>query len=390
MLVLSFYYHPDLSAGSFRTTALVAALRERAPPGAHFEVLTTVPNRYHTFSLDAPEDEGDDTVHIHRIRLPTHRSDMSGQSRAFLTFARRARAYTRGKQYDIVFATSSRLMTAALGAWISRSAGARLYLDIRDLFVDTISEVLPRAVLGMRYALSALESWTMQRAERINLVSQGFEGYFRARYPRSCLSFFTNGIDDAFLAVEPKQTAAAASMGPRVVLYAGNIGEGQGLHNILPGLARALAGRAHFIVIGDGGRRAALERALQEEGVRNVELRPPVSRERLLAEYREADVLFLHLGALSAFEKVLPSKLFEYAATGKPILAGVAGYAARFVREEIANAGVFAPCSVPEAVRAFEHLRIETQPRPEFIAKFSRAHIARAMADDILTLARPE
>ena len=84
----------------------------------------------------------------------------------------------------------------------------------------------------------------------------------------------------------------------------------------MPGLARALRGRARFVVIGDGGRRAALEQALQAAGTDNVELRAPVARDRLIEEYRRADVLFLHLGAHAAFEKVLPSKLFEYAALG--------------------------------------------------------------------------
>ena len=76
-------------------------------------------------------------------------------------------------------------------------------------------------------------------------------------------------------------------------------------------------------MIGDGSRKAALDLAVA--GLDNVELRPPMARTQLLEAYRSADVLFLHLGAVPAFEKVLPSKLFEYAALGKPILAGVAG-----------------------------------------------------------------
>ncbi len=55
LLVVSFYYSPDLAAGSFRATALVAALRERAPPGTHIDVVTTLPNRYRTFARVAPE-----------------------------------------------------------------------------------------------------------------------------------------------------------------------------------------------------------------------------------------------------------------------------------------------------------------------------------------------
>lgn len=385
MLILSFYYPPDLSAGSFRTTALVGALRERAPPGTQIDVLTTLPNRYKSFTKEAAELDVDEGLEIRRIALPTHSSDMRGQSRAFLHFARRTLQFTSGRNYDLVFATSSRLMTAALGSWIARRKRAPLYLDIRDIFVETISELLsgPAAWLVER-AFSLVESWTMRRADRINLVSAGFEEYFRTRYPGVPLACFTNGIDSEFLDLPPVPAARANGDSRALILYAGNIGEGQGLHEILPGLAHALRERARFVVIGDGGRRRALERAVA--GLDNIELRAPVQRGELITAYRSADVLFLHLGGYSAFEKVLPSKLFEYAALGKPVLAGVAGYAARFVRDEIANAAVFTPCDVAGGVAAFESLEVVDRPRPEFIAKYARDSIARAMAEDILQL----
>ncbi len=386
ILLLSFYYPPDLCAGSFRTGSLVAALRERAPPRVQLDVVTTMPNRYSSFGRDAPEVEMLDGLEIHRVRLPSHDSDMAGQSRAFVRFARGAFARVRDRNYDLVFATSSRLMTAALGAWIAGAQRAPLYLDIRDIFADTIEDVLPRIVAWpVARAFSRIERWTVRRANRINLVSPGFEEYFRARYPGSALSGFTNGIDDEFLGA-PLQAGRSRSDRRPVVLYAGNIGEGQALHRILPGLARELRARCRFVIIGDGGRRDALERSLAASGVDNVELRRPMPRDALLREYRDADVLFLHLGAQSAFEKVLPSKVFEYAALGKPILAGVSGYAARFIREEITNAAVFPPCDIDEAISAFSKLEIAVRGRSEFVAKYARANIARAMADDVLAL----
>ena len=224
----------------------------------------------------------------------------------------------------------------------------------------------------------------MRRADRINLVSRGFEDYFRRSYGDRPLAWFSNGVDEEFVAAAPAAATLGRSAAEVVVLYAGNIGEGQGLHEVLPQLAAALRGRARFVVIGDGGRRAVLERAL--ESTDNVELRPPVSRSVLLEAYLAADVLFLHLGARRAFEKVLPSKVFEYAALGKPILAGVAGYAARFLREEVVNAAVFPPGDVAAAVHAFASLRRGDYPRPAFVARYARAAIARAMADDVLSL----
>jgi glycosyltransferase involved in cell wall biosynthesis len=388
LLVLSFYYEPDLSAGSFRTTALVKALRERAPPGTQIDVITTLPNRYSSFQRLAPELETHSGVQIRRIALPSHHSDALGQSLAFASFARGACAYAAKRRYDIVYASSSRLLTAALGAWIARRQCARLYLDIRDIFVDTIGDVLPPlAARAARAVLSRLESWTIRRADRINLVSPGFEEYFRTRYGAASFAGFTNGIDEEFLAASTTDATRAARGGRATVLYAGNIGEGQALHQILPQLAAAVRDQARFVVIGDGSRRRALESALAAAGVDNVELRPPLPRDELIREYQAADVLLLHLGRQPAFEKVLPSKVFEYAALGKPILAGVAGYAARFIREELDNAAVFPPCDSAAAVAAWHSLRLSDCPRPRFVARYRRAQIAQAMADDVFALA---
>jgi glycosyltransferase involved in cell wall biosynthesis len=265
-LVLSFYYEPDLCAGSFRTTALVAVLRERAPFRTQIDVLTTLPNRYGTFSHVAAE------------------------------------------------------------------------LD--------------------------------------------------AEFSDRLLAWFTNGIDEEFLVAAGAASTRAVGDPCTVVLYAGNIGESQGLHEVLPRLAIALRERARFIVIGDGGRRAALAAAIAAAGVDNIELLAPRPRAELPSAYRAADVLFLHLGRLAAFENVLPSKLFERAALAKPILAGVAGYAARFVHEEISNAAVFGPCDVPAAVIAFGSLQLTGRPRPDFVGKYARTQIARAMADDVLAVVR--
>lgn len=389
LLVLSFYYSPDLSAGSFRATALVQALRQLAPH-AQIDVVTTLPNRYSSFNQAAQEIESHDGLEIRRIPLPAHRSDMLGQSRAFAHFARRSLAHTAARAYDAVFATSSRLMTAALGARIARRGHTRLYLDLRDIFVETIHDVLPGPLgFPVKHAFAALERWTIRSADRINLVSPAFESYFRERYGELSLAAFTNGVDDEFVAaaLAGDGTRTPAADGRLRIVYAGNIGESQALHEIVPPLARELRDQAQFIVIGDGGRRAALAAALEAQNVGNVELRAPVARSELLAAYRAADVLFLHLGPQPAFERVLPSKLFEYAAIGKPVLAGVGGYSARFVRDEISNAAVFAPTDVRGAVTALRSLRIADAPRPEFVAKFARSSIAVAMARDILQLA---
>jgi len=387
ILVLSFYFRPDLSAGSFRTTAFVDALEQKMSVDGQIDVLTTLPNRYSSFSVDAPAEEKAPGLSIVRIALPPHQSGMFDQARAFISFAREVSRHTRGQKYDLVFATSSRLMTAVLGAWVARNSRIPLYLDIRDIFVDTIKDVLPKhfSVLA-KPVFAVLERWAINSASKVNLVSQGFSEYFSARFPRQRFSYFSNGIDDEFLSL-PIPESVPRTNDVVEVLYAGNLGEGQGLHAIVPDLAKRMHGKIRFKIIGDGGRKEVLRAALVRADIDNVEMLPPMKRAQLIEAYQAADVLFLHLNDYDAFRKVLPSKLFEYGAMGKPIWAGVSGYAAEFMRTELDNSAVFHPCNAVEAELVFGQLRLQNQPRARFAAKFARINIANEMANDVVNMA---
>lgn len=386
LLFLTFYFPPDLSAGSFRSHALVQQLTKQLPRSSTIDVLTTVPNRYRSFERNPPELEQDGIATIRRIPVTRHQSGLVDQSRTFLSFAKGVWRSTSGAEYDLVFATSSRLMTAALGASLSKAKSAPLYLDIRDIFVDTVKDVFkgPTAAT-MLPGLAFVEGRTVRSAKRVNLVSRGFEHYFASRYPAIPFDFFTNGIDDEFLA---EDWTGPGSSGKRArVLYAGNVGQGQGLHAILPALAARTARTHEYVIVGDGGARRQLEEKLAPSGLENVKLVSPVGRDELMHMYREADILFLHLNDLPAFEKVLPSKVFEYAATGKPLLAGVGGFARRFIMDEISNSGVFRPCDVDDAVSTIRKLELRQTDRREFVETYRRDEIMRRMASSVLATA---
>ena len=263
-----------------------------------------------------------------------------------------------------------------------------LYLDIRDIFVETLHQILPsRLSFWIKPIFSCIERWTFTKASRINLVSKGFQSYIQARYPQASLCWFSNGIDPEFSSLEHATDEPAEPKEYIKIVYAGNIGEGQGLHVILPALAKRLEAKGvRFKIIGDGGRIEQLKLALQQTGCQQVDVLPPMDRASLIREYQAADILFLHVNHYQAFQCVLPSKLFEYAAVGKPILAGLAGYPAQFVKDEIDNAAIFLPCDVDGAEKALATLIMETRQRKQFIEKYARQHIMDAMVRDILSL----
>ena len=387
ILILSFHYFPDLCAGSFRSTAFVEQLKEKAGDGTQIDVLTTLPNRYATYKVEAPIDEQKAGVSIHRIALPRHESGMLDQAFAFVYFVREVNRYIKNKQYDLVYATSSRLMAAVLGAWVSRRKKAILYLDIRDIFVETLGDIFPPwiSIVAVPW-FSLLEKWSFSRAQCINLVSKGFAPYFNKRYPKQKLTWFTNGIDPEFMNITGDATSILTKK--MTILYAGNVGEGQGLHRVIPQLALRLEGHAQFKIIGDGGRLTQLKSAVEAAQCQNVDIVAPLGREALIREYMAADILFIHLNDHASFLRVLPSKIFEYAATGKPIWAGVSGYAGEFIRAEVSNSAIFDPCDVDQALDVLPRLQRETSMRHHFIQKYQRSHIMEQMALELLSLLR--
>lgn len=331
------------------------------------------------------EDEEVNQLKVQRIKLPAHNSGMKDQIKSFYCFYKEALRRTKSQEYDLVIATSSRLFTAYLGSQIAKKKSAKLYLDIRDIFVDTLKDVLSKKLLFILLPfLKYIESRTFKSAGRINLVSEGFKEYFTQFQPLEDLEFYTNGIDDEFIVDVVPQEAHK----PVRILYAGNIGEGQGLHKIIPQICAESNVDLEFNVIGDGGQYKLLKDKIEELDLKNVNLIPPVTRQELKRYYSNSDVLFLHLNAYQAFEKVLPSKLFEYGSLGKPIWAGVAGYASKFIHENLTNAVVFRPTSSADALRQFEKLVLESKLRDQFIERFKRETIMKKMVTSILEFGR--
>jgi glycosyltransferase involved in cell wall biosynthesis len=380
-----------LCAGSFRNSPLAIQLAKLAKErNIIVEVYTTMPNRYSTFESSAPESEQLDNLIIHRIVLPPHKSGMLDQVFSFKRFYSEVLRLNKNKKADLVFASSSRLFTAYLGYRLSKFANAPLYLDIRDIFVDTMNDVFKSKILniGILPFLKLFERKTFSHAKHINLISGGFRQYF-TKFNQSNFTFFTNGIDDEFLLRSKVNSTDSRVKKRKTIVYAGNVGEGQGLHKIIPGVARKLKNEIHFLVIGDGGMKKILQQEIHRFKLENVELKNPVNRLELQKIYTGSDYLFIHLNDYPAFRKVLPSKVFELATYNKPIIAGVSGFAAEFIKSEVSDSFVFDPCNVDQLVAFLKSDNpSDVIDRIEFKNKFRRNNINNMMAESILQYVR--
>ncbi len=387
IVYLTFYFKPDLCAGSFRNSPLAVELAKQAKlKDVFIEVYTTIPNRYSSFDIDAPQYEEVDNLRIHRILLPPHKSGMIDQVLSFLKYYNEVLTLNKGKKVDFVFASSSRLFTAFLGYRIAKKSQTPLYLDIRDIFVDTMNDVFKSKFLKILIlpVLKLIESKTFNYAKHINLISGGFKEYFNI-YNKSSFTFYSNGIDDEFIHEKNIISNQLNDSRQKTIVYAGNIGEGQGLDKIIPQAAKLLGNKFQFLIIGDGGTKNLLQLAIQKMELKNVILKNPIPRKELQVEHNNADYLFLHLNDYPAFRKVLPSKIFELSTFNKPILAGVSGFSAQFIKDEIRNSFVFNPCDFESLVNHLLNFKVNSNiERSDFIEKFKRSKINENMATSIL------
>ena len=386
LLILSFYYKPDLSACSFRSTALVKSLSKKLCGNDEIEVITTMPNRYKSLRNPALPFEENGNIKIHRISLPDFKIKFFDQAFAFISYWIRVKKLIKNQDYNLIFVTSGRFFSAFLGAIIAKNTKIPFYLDIRDILSDGISDVVKSrfAKFFLIPIIKSAEKFSVISATHLNLVSEGFKDSFK--FYKGKITFFTNGIDNTFLENDFEKEFDYDQNKPKIITYAGNIGEGQGLEKIIPETAKRLKGKYIFNIIGDGGTKRRLMKKLADLQIDNVNLITPVNRDELIKYYQESDFLFLHLNNYEAFKKVLPSKIFEYGATHKPIIAGVDGYARKFVKEHIEDALIFEPCNVEEFIALLENYKPEVISREDFVEKFRRETILDEMADSILKL----
>ena len=385
ILLLSFSYPPDIGPGSLRAKSIVDALLKKGPSDLKIKVITTMPNRYHTLEISASQYERNKKVSIQRINLPKHKNGTFDQVKAFISYALAVRKLISNKTFDIIVVTSSRLMTASLGAWVSKKTKSKLYLDIRDLFTDTMDSLLKDKPLRIFMPFFyILENWTIKSAKKLNVVSPAFANYITKISPDLSPSTYTNGVDKLFLG--QNYSTNKKKIKP-LILYIGNIGDGQGLDKIIPRASMEFK-EINFKLIGDGSAKKALTDNRLFRLQTNIEVLKPVKRNELIKEYKNADILFLHLNDYKAFHKVLPSKIFEYAATGKPILAGVAGFAGKFLKNNVKGVEIFYPGDINGMKLGLQRLLNGPNiiDRTDFCKNYSREKIMQKLSEDILSL----
>ena len=363
ILYVSHYFPPEMGAPAGRVAGLA---REWARAGHEVHVLTGFP--HHPTGIIPPEyrrafrrgflRERVDGYDVHRTWIfPAANRGKFRRSLNYASFMASA-AVTgalRIERPDVMVATSPQLLCAVAGHLLAKRFGTPLVMEVRDLWPESLvavgasrhSSALVRMLerLACQMYRRASHVVTITEAQRAAIVAEGISG--------ERVSVVPNGVDDVFF----ENRAAQPNGGRFVVTYIGTLGMAHRLETLLEA-ARMLRDDAgvEFRIVGEGARREALEARAKELQLTNVQFvgeRPRGEVPRWIAESSACVVL---LRRTEVFLTVVPSKMLEIMAGGRPIILGVEGEARALL--ERASAGLsIAPENAEQLAAAVRKLQ---------------------------------
>ena len=187
------------------------------------------------------------------------------------------------------------------------------------------------------------------------MISHGFaENLYAKGVPESKIHYLPNWIDLKFVKPMDRNNVFRGQNGLSesdfLVMYAGNIGNKQGLETLLDAAFMLRKQKdIVFFIVGEGARKAALLEKAQGMKLSNLRFLGFQPRELLPEMFSAADVLALTQQA-SVTDICMPSKLLYNMASATPLVAAVndSSEASKTIRD--ADAGLVVEPENPEAL----------------------------------------
>lgn len=208
---------------------------------------------------------------------------------------------------------------------LAKLSGARTVLHIQDYEVDAMLGLgMAGKGKGGRVArlASAFERSGLLNVDNVSTISRSMMNKAQEKgVPAERVIFFPNwsevarfrDVTDADALQLRQQLGLSADK--KIILYSGNIGEKQGLESVIDAADRLRDQPWLFVIVGQGGGKARLEKMARERGLSNVIFHPLQSYDALPALLKLADC-HLVIQKRGAADAVLPSKLTNILAVG--------------------------------------------------------------------------
>lgn len=399
VLLVTHYFPPEIGAPQARLSELA---RHWAHAGHEVVVLTGMPN--HPTGIVPPAYKGKvrlsewtDGYGVERTWVyATPNEGVAKKTLGHLSFMVTSvvLAYKRVRRPEVVV-VSSPTFFSIFSAWVlARANGARLVVEVRDLWPAIFVEL---GVLTNRFlirALELLELWAYRTADAVVVVSEGFrDDLVRRGVSPEKVTTIRNGVDLSHFApsgeADPKvRKRLGATEDETLVLYIGAHGISHALESVVDAAGLCEGQGIHVALVGEGAAKAKVAEHARKVGLSNLTMLPGVPRREVAPMLAAADICLVPLRDVPLFSTFIPSKMFEYLAAGRAVVGSMRGEAAEILR---GAGGVVVEPEDPKALAQAIVTLAADGPRRAEMGRVGRAYVERnfdrrRLAEDYLAV----
>ena len=350
ILFLTDNFPPEVNAPATRT---YEHCLEWVSKGVEVTVLTCNPNfphgkLYRGYKNKFYQVEYIDGIKI--IRVWTYMTANQGFFKRiidYLSYAFMAFIVGLFQKFDIIIATSPQFFTTWTGWTLSKCKRKPWIFELRDIWPESLRTVGAIKHEKLINFLEKIELGLYRSSNKVIAVTDAFKTNLISRnINANKISVITNGSNNELFGIRPKNKELIHKLqleGKFIVGYIGTHGMAHSLAFIIQSIQKIKDPTIHFLFIGDGAIKKEIVELSDNLKLKNITFLDPVSKDDVPLYLSICDISLAPLKSNDNFKTVIPSKIFEAAAMGKPTLLGVQGQAQEILEKY--NAGV---CFIPE------------------------------------------
>lgn len=328
------YYKPEMGAPQNRLYEMCTGLKKS---GADISIITGMPNYPTGKIFDEYKGKCSMTEVVDDIPVKRYWLYASNAKKAlpriwnmvsFSIMVMFALPYLIRRKNDFIVVESPPLLLGISGWILSKLSGAKLVMNISDLWPLSARELGAISGDGMAYkVLESIEGFLYRKSAFCMGQSQEIVDYIASHGAKE-VYLFRNGVDPSRFT--KSERVFEKKDAPFVLTYAGLLGFAQGIAGICKNINFTEI-NAEFHIYGAGGEQQEIEDFLKENPNNGIFYHGKVSREEIPSVLAKSDSTLIPL--VKNIYGAVPSKIYESMASGLPIMFSGEGEGKKIVEE---------------------------------------------------------
>lgn len=229
-----------------------------------------------------------------------------------------------GSNFNLIFVQQLSPITVALPAiWMKKRCNVKMYMWVLDLWPESfvaLSGIRNNIVINI---IDKLVTYIYRNTDVFFVSSKSFANSINIRLKKqNVIHWLPNWADEIQYSNVDIKSLPSFPEGFNVV-FAGNIGDAQGLNFVLE--SAKLTAEINWIFVGSGRYLESIKSKIKNENIKNAYVFGRFPIETMDYFYDKADAMLVSLASSPVFSLTVPAKIQSYMSKGKIILGMLDG-----------------------------------------------------------------